>query len=123
MAIVLPEAEGPSHCKWCKRSFADTPHPKPSVLKKDPDRKLPRRAPRSAECANCPHFFAQVYPKADASSTSRQDLLRQLEEGSCHQASYNENLSKWEGRARANRKRELGSDSGEDVEKPHKHEG
>ena len=122
MSIVpSSDAEGPPHCKWCKRSFLETPHPRASALKKNPDRKLPRRTPRSGECQFCPQFLAQVYPKANASSTSRQEFLALLQQESSQQVTYNEKLDQWEARAQVRRKLVLGSHSGsEDAGQPRK---
>ena len=40
-------------CCYCGRDFESTPHPLPSKIKEDPTLKLPRRAPRAAECLIC----------------------------------------------------------------------
>ena len=90
------------------------------MLKKDPDRKLPRRAPRSAECSICPTFISQVYPKACSSADSRQQFERQLTAGSSEQASFDEHLRKWEHNHLGKRRREVASSSEEDVPKARK---
>ena len=99
-----------------------TPHPFASKLKKDPDLKLPRRAPRSKECTICNWFQQEVYPDECSDMNKRKFFAQQLRGSQAEFNAYKRQLAMYESmRSKGTRKRkrvpegEEGEDNAEGI--------
>ena len=84
-------------CVWCHRKF-DDPHPWDSVRQKNPEAKLPRRAPRARECRICNDFLLDAHPREVADAKCRKSFIAILERQPDRFDEFTRARKEWESR-------------------------
>ena len=93
--LAMVDSSASQCCVYCGRSF-DSPHPFKRALAKNPEARLPRRAPRSRECEVCCLFMAHTYPAEISSKEKKLAFKKRVVEEVSFRKIFNDGRELWE---------------------------